>query len=87
MTNDQLKDLKTRISGIHDFLKIEQKKMELKEYELKTHDPEFWNDPKQAEERMKLIRSIKFWVTSFESIQSQLDDLEVLQELQTLVNG
>ena len=80
MTNDQLKELKIRIIGIHDFLRIDQKKMELKEYELKTHDPEFWNDPKQAEEHMKLIRGIKFWVTSFDSIQSQVDDIEVLQD-------
>jgi peptide chain release factor 2 len=62
------------------FLKLKRKKMELKEHELKTHDPEFWNDPKQAEEHMKLIRGIKFWVTNFDAIQSQADDLEVLQD-------
>ena len=36
MTSEQLKELKKRITGIHDFLKIEQKKMELKEHELKN---------------------------------------------------
>lgn len=80
MTNEQFKELKKRIQGIHDFLKIGHKKMELKEEELKTHDPEFWNNPKEAEIQMKLIRSIKFWVDSFENISSQLDDLEVLQD-------
>ena len=43
MTNEQFKELKKRIQGIHDFLKIGHKKMELKEEELKTHDPDFWN--------------------------------------------
>ncbi len=80
MTNDQLKDLKNRITEIHDFLKIEEKKMELKEHELKTHDPEFWNDPKQAEGHMKLIRGIKFWVNSFDAIQTQVEDLDILQD-------
>ena len=80
MTNEQFKELKKRIQGIHDFLKIGHKKMELKEEELKTHDPDFWNDPKEAEIQMKLIRGIKFWVDSFENISSQLDDLEVLQD-------
>ena len=80
MTNDELKDLKNRITEIHDFLKIEEKKMELKEHELKTHDPEFWNEPKQAEGHMKLIRGIKFWVNSFDAIQTQVEDLDVLQD-------
>ena len=80
MTNEQFKELKKRIQGIHDFLQIGHKKMELKEEELKTHDPDFWNDPKEAEIQMKLIRGIKFWVDSFENIISQLDDLEVLQD-------
>jgi len=80
MTNEQFKELKKRIQGIHDFLKIDHKKMELKEEELKTHDPDFWNDPKEAENQMKLIRGIKFWVDSFENVKSKLDDLEVLQD-------
>ena len=80
MTNEQFKELKKRIQGIHDFLKIDHKKMKLKEEELKTHDPDFWNNPKEAEIQMKLIRGIKFWVDSFENISSQLDDLEVLQD-------
>ena len=80
MTSEQLKELKNRISGIHDFLKIEQKKMELKEHELKTHDPDFWNDPKKAESHMKIIQGIKFWVTGFDDIQSHFDDLEILQD-------
>ena len=80
MTSEQLKELKNRISGIHDFLKIEQKKMELKEHELKTHDPDFWNDPKKAESHMKIIQGIKFWVMGFDDIQSHFDDLEVLQD-------
>jgi peptide chain release factor 2 len=80
MTNEQLKELKKRIQGIHDFLKVDHKQMELKEEELKTHDPDFWNDPKEAENQMKLIRGIKFWVDSFENVSSKLDDLEVLQD-------
>ena len=58
MTADQLKDLSKRIIGIREFLKIDEKKLQLKEHELKTHDPEFWNDPKSAEAHMKLIREL-----------------------------
>lgn len=80
MTSEQLKELKNRIAGIHDFLKIDKKKTELKEHELKTHDPDFWNDPKKAESHMKLIRGIKFWVNGYDDIKSSYDDMEVLQD-------
>jgi peptide chain release factor 2 len=80
MTGEQIKELNKRVEEIHVFLKIEEKKMELKEHELKTHDPDFWNDPKKAEDHMKLIRGIKFWVSGFDSIKEKLGDLEVLYD-------
>ena len=78
MTADQLKDLSKRISGIREFLKIDDKKLQLNEYELKTHDPEFWNDPKSAEAHMKLITELKFWVAEFDDVEKKFGDLEVL---------
>ena len=68
MTTEQLKELSKRIEGIKGFLKIESKRLDLKEKELKTHDPEFWNDPKTAEMHMKVIRELKFWVVGFDDI-------------------
>ena len=78
MTAEQLKDLSKRLHGIRGFLKIDEKKLQLKEYELKTHDPEFWNDPKSAEAHMKLIRELKFWVSGVEAAEKKFGDLEVL---------
>jgi peptide chain release factor 2 len=80
MTSEQLKELSKRIEGIKVFLKIEAKRLDLKEQELKTHDPEFWNDPKTAEIHMKVIRELKFWVTGFDDILNNYDDLEVLSD-------
>jgi peptide chain release factor 2 len=80
MTSEQLKELSKRIEGIKGFLKIEAKRLDLKEQELKTHDPEFWNDPKTAEIHMKVIRELKFWVTGFDDILKNYDDLEVLSD-------
>jgi len=80
MTTEQLKELSKRIEGIKGFLKIESKRLDLKEKELKTHDPEFWNDPKTAEMHMKVIRELKFWVVGFDDILKNYDDLEVLSD-------
>lgn len=78
INQDQFKDLKERVLSIEGYLKIREKRLQLKEEELKTQDPEFWNDPKAAESKMKVIRGLKYWVESFDRLSTQVDDLEVL---------
>lgn len=80
MTTEQYKELVIRLDKIKSFLKIEEKRMQLKEEELKSQDPSFWDDPKKAEEQMKVIRGLKYWVENFDNQKSAVDDLEVLQE-------
>lgn len=77
---DHLKELKKRIDAIGDYLKINEKRMQLKEEELKTQDPDFWGDPKKAEGQMKSIRGLKYWIGSFDHLAGAYEDLEVLFE-------
>lgn len=80
MTFEQYKDLTKRVTDIQIFLKIDSKRMELKEEELKSQDPSFWDDPKKAEAQMKKIRGLKYWVESFDKVNSAVEDLEVMFE-------
>ena len=80
MTTEQYKALQTRLSTIQSFLKIEEKRMQLKEEELKTQDPSFWDDPKKAEDKMKQIRGLKYWVETFDQTASSVADLDVMLE-------
>lgn len=80
MTIDQYKDLLKRVEGIQNYLKIGEKRMQLKEEELKTQDPSFWDDPKKAEAQMKSIRGLKFWVETFDKVNTAVSDLEVVME-------
>jgi peptide chain release factor 2 len=80
MTTEQYKALQNRLSTIQSFLKIDEKRMQLKEEELKTQDPSFWDDPKKAEEKMKHIRGLKFWVDTFDRTAVAVADLDVLME-------
>jgi peptide chain release factor 2 len=80
MTIDQYKDLLKRVESIQNYLKIEEKRMQMREEELKTQDPSFWDDPKKAEVQMKSIRGLKFWVSTFDRVQSAVSDLEVVME-------
>ncbi len=43
-------------------------------------DPNFWDDPKQAEKVLKELKSHKNWVKQYEEVATHTDDLEVLME-------
>jgi len=77
---DQIEALKTRVQALRGYLQIEKKRMEVDEDEKQTHDPEFWNDSKKAEQIMRQIKSKKVWVTKFDSCASSVEDLLVLYD-------
>lgn len=87
ITQDQLKNLEQRVKELHNYLNIDQKLIELQEEELKTQDPNFWNDPKSAEALMKKIRNKKFWVKSYNEVKSNVEDLKVLMEFHEMGEG
>lgn len=47
---------------------------------MQTQDPEFWNNPKEAESILKKLKQKKFWVETFEKSTQEVDDIEVLIE-------
>lgn len=54
--------------------------IQLQEEELKTQDPDFWNNPKEAEAQMKVIRSIKIWTDGYNQVEQNMEDLLVLYD-------
>jgi peptide chain release factor 2 len=80
INQEQFKALSERVHLIEGYLNIPAKRLELKEEELKAQDPEFWNDAKAAEAKMKNIRSLKHWVHSYDELVSKLGDVEVTME-------
>ncbi|MCC5936419.1 MAG: peptide chain release factor 2 [Lunatimonas sp.] len=80
MTQDQLKDLKARVSALRRYLDYDRKKAEIEEFEAISAQPDFWNNPEEAEKVMKQIQARKAWTSSFESLETHLGDLEVLYE-------
>ncbi len=80
VTQDQLKDFERRLAELYQYLKIDEKKIEVQEGELKSQDPIFWDDPKSAEITLKKVRSKKFWIEAHEELMTEFDDLNVLIE-------
>lgn len=75
ITIKSLQNASKRWGGIFD---IDKKLIELEEEEQKTHAPDFWDDPKAAEEQLKKINQIKLWVKGYNDSKASVDDLQIL---------
>ena len=80
ITQDQLKDISTRINKLKSYLEIDKKLIEIANEEEKTANPDFWNDPKAAELVMKELRFKKKWVEDYNTIIRLNEDLNVFYE-------
>lgn len=78
VTQEQIKDIEDRIQKLYQFLRIEQKKIEIENEEEKTNVPEFWSNQKEAQKVMKNLRGMKRWVESYTEVETELEDLLVL---------
>lgn len=81
ITLEQVKDLKQRVTTLERCLEIGKKREEVAALQSRTEASDFWDDPKAAESFLKKMNRIKAWVMSFESVNSVVEDLEVLMEL------
>ena len=77
---DQLKDVQTRAEALHKYLDIDAKRVELEEEQLRTQAPDFWDDPKRAEEQMKKVKGIEKWVTDYNDVCLLVGELETAFE-------
>ena len=86
-TQEQIKDLHSRLSTLEKCLDIASKRKEVADREQKTLAPGFWDDPKEAETYLKKTASVKSWVTGFDQARTLADDLDVLAEFAGLSEG
>ena len=77
ITQDQLKDVLDRADKLKHYLHIDEKQVELEEEQLRTQAPDFWEDPKRAEEQMKKVRGIKRWIDGFKDVRTKADELQL----------
>ncbi len=54
--------------------------MQLKEEEMRTQAPDFWDNPQKAEAQMKYIREIKSWIDDYNKVVLSIEDLQVLYD-------
>ena len=66
-----------RTESLHRYLEIDKKKIEFEEEDLRTQAPDFWDDPKRAEEQMKKVKSIKKWLDGYAEVKTLADELQL----------
>ncbi len=77
ITADQLKDVMDRADALHYYLNIDQKKVEFEEEQLRTQAPDFWEDPKYAQEQMKKVKGIQKWLDGYKTVRLYADELQL----------
>lgn len=77
ITADQLKDVMDRADALHRYLNIDQKKVEFEEEQLRTQAPDFWENPKYAQEQMKKVKGIQKWLDGYKTVRLYADELQL----------
>ena len=77
ITAEQLKDVLERADALYRYLDIDRKKIEYEEEDLRTQAPDFWDDPKRAQEQMKKVKDIKKWLDGYSEVRNAADELQL----------
>ncbi|MCH5347310.1 MAG: peptide chain release factor 2 [Muribaculaceae bacterium] len=77
ITQEQLKQAIERQEALKRYLDIDSKKIEVEEEELRTHVPDFWEHPTQAQAQMKKIKDLQAWIDGYNEIETGVEELKL----------
>ncbi|MCD7709921.1 MAG: peptide chain release factor 2 [Porphyromonadaceae bacterium] len=77
ITIEQLKETEERKLALRRYLDIDAKIIQVGEEELRTHVPDFWEDRKKAEEQMKKVKSLHFWIDAYHEVEKSVEELSL----------
>ncbi len=80
ITQENIKAVIERVEKLKNYLNIDQKLIEISNEEEKTANPNFWNDPKQAEILMKSLRFKKNWVEGYNRAKIDGEEVQILYD-------
>ncbi|MBD5244928.1 MAG: peptide chain release factor 2 [Barnesiella sp.] len=80
ITQEQLKETIERKDALRRYLDIDSKKIEVEEEELRTHVPDFWEHPKEAQAQMKKIKDLQAWIDGYAEVEDSIEELTIAFE-------
>mgnify|MGYP002631609250 FL=1 len=78
IANEHINKLQERIGKLKTYLEIDKKIIEISNEEEKTANPNFWNNPKEAEMVMKTLQSKKQWIEDYNKIKTNFEEVSIL---------
>ena len=80
MTQENLKEMRERITHLHRFLLIDDKLAKLENDRQLTLSPGFWDDNARATAILKEIKIDKYWTEFYEQVKSSVEDFAILHD-------
>ncbi len=77
ITQEQLKEAQQRRDALYRYLDIDSKKIQVEEEELRTHVPDFWEHPKEAQAQMKKIKDLQQWIDGYAEVAKAVEEVEL----------
>ncbi len=77
---EQIKEAVARRDTLYRCLDIEQRRIDLRNEEEKTQEPDFWNDPAKAREQLRKVAGIKAWIEEYDAVDKLVEDLELMPD-------
>ena len=82
INKEQLLKIIERKDKLFKFLNIDSKEEELIKLDQEIIKSDFWNNPKEAEITLKTKQQLQLWIDAYNSIQNNIEELNVLIELE-----
>ncbi|WP_427872989.1 peptide chain release factor 2 [Flavobacterium sp. MMS24-S5] len=76
-TAEQVKGIVERLGALRRYLDVDAKLIEIANEEEKTFAPDFWNNPKEAENIVKNLRNKKKWIEDYDKAVSLTEELQL----------
>jgi len=77
---EQIKEIEKRREALERCLGIEQKRIDLRNEEEKTQEPDFWDNPDRARRQLQKVAGIKGWVDDYDSVCKEVEDLVLMPD-------
>ncbi|MGN6616642.1 MAG: peptide chain release factor 2 [Ilyomonas sp.] len=78
MTQEQLKDMRDRVSVLGGFFDVDQRTAKIEQDRQLSLSPGFWDDNKRATTIMKEIKVNEFWLKLYKDVETAVEDFAVL---------
>ncbi|MBR5132791.1 MAG: peptide chain release factor 2 [Alistipes sp.] len=77
---DQINELKGRVAKLEQSIDIEQRRIDLRNEQERTEEPNFWDNPDEARKQLKKVADIKAVIEDWEAALRMVDDLDLVTD-------